>query len=107
MSRFLRTDIEIGSGLSDYEVEIEVEYTVHRGCAQTHTQPGEDDSVEILRITVIDDTGARHNADWLVPLMADDEELVANCEQDAIEDQWAAEEYRAESRREARLLGED
>lgn len=101
----LRTTIEIGSGLSDYEVEIEVEYTVHRGCAQTQTQPGEDDSIEITEVRVVHG-GMTYGAPWLLDLLADDEEITSLCMLDAIEERQAQAEYRAEARREALMLGD-
>lgn len=102
----IRTSIEIGSGVTDYEVEIDVQYAVHRGCAQTHTQPGEDDTVEIEAIAIIDRSGKAIPADWLHDLLVDDEELIGLCEQDAIEERAAQAEYRADARREDRLLGD-
>ncbi len=39
---------------AEREYEITVEYRIHRGCAQTHTQPGEDDSVEIISVRGVD-----------------------------------------------------
>ena len=101
----LRTTIEINTGgLDDYEVPVEVEFTYRAGCSATYTRPGEADTVTIDKIVVIDATGKRHDADWLVALLEADEELLALCGQDWIEARDYAAEQAAEARHEAAWL---
>lgn len=101
----LRTTIEINTGgLSDYEVPVEIEYTFRAGCSQTYTRPGEADTVTLDMITVIEASGNRIPADWLVTLLEDDEELLALCGQDWIEARDYAAEQAAEARREESWL---
>lgn len=89
----------------EHEVEVEITYTVHHGCQATYTQPGEDDSVLLNSVTVIEANGDTYGADWLVGLLEDDDEIDALCLADWHESRIAAEEYRAEARREDRELG--
>lgn len=101
----LRTTIEISTGgWDEYDVPVEVEYTFRAGCSSTYERPGEADTVTLNKITVIEANGDTYGADWLVTLLEDDDELLALCAQDWLDCQSAAEEYRAEARREEALL---
>lgn len=96
----LRTTIQISSGHAEYETEIEVDYTVHRGCRATYTQPGEEDTAEIASIKVLNTDGSWWAAPFLGDLLQNDDEILADCMQDWIEREIYAEEQRAEIRRE-------
>lgn len=88
---------------AEHEVEIEITYSVQRGCTATQTQPGEADSVSISAIAVVDGD-KRPDADWLIGLLEDDEDIQAECLADWHDDQAAAEEYRADAIREEQML---
>ena len=95
----LTTAIEIGSGVSDYEAEIRVEYRHYAGCGPSRDHPGDDPETEILKLEV------KHGdqwiePDWLAELLADDEEILSLCALDWQEERVAVEEYRAEARAE-------
>ena len=102
-----RTTIEIGSGLADYEAEIEVSYRIHPGYRGSYYQPPEDATAEIEDIAILASDGTKFPAPWLADLMAEDEELLALCMLDAEESAQDAAEYRAEAKREERMLGDD
>lgn len=102
----LRTSIEIGSGVDDYDLPIEIKYSIHPGCKTTSASPAEETTAEIESIVVIDAQGRRHEAGWLCDLLADDEDLLSLCILDWQEDCVAQEEYRAEAIREERMLGD-
>jgi hypothetical protein len=100
----IRTTINLSLGVfnaAEHEAEIEVTYSIQRGCAQTYTRPGEDDTATIEAITVIEAGGDTYGADWLIGLLEDDGELLAMCLQDATDRAIDAEESRAEARRDA------
>ena len=101
------TTIEIGSGLADYEAEIEVSYRIHPGDRGSYYQPPEEATAEIEDITILASDGTKFPAPWLADLMAEDEEILALCMLDAEERHQDAAECRAEAKREARMLGED
>lgn len=105
MSAFTTT-IEIGSGLADYEVEIEVGYRIHPGDRGSYYQPPEEATAEIEDISILSN-GTKFPAPWLAELVAQDEEILALCMLDAEERHQDAAEYRAEAQREARMLGDD
>lgn len=101
----LRTTLELNTGgLSDYSIPVEVAYSVYPGCAQTSVTPAEEAAATIEGITVIEANGTRITADWLVGVLECDEELLNLCLLDWREDRIAAEEYRAEARREDAML---
>lgn len=79
------------------EAEAKVTYAFHRDFAGDLTDPPEPDSVEILGI--IDSYG-----DHVPDSFLDDEDLKAECFQDWLDDQAAAEEYRAEQRRDDLMM---
>lgn len=101
----LRTTLELNTGgLDDYSIPVEIGYSVYSGCAQTSLTPAELASVTLESITVIEADGTRVKADWLVGILECDEELLNLCMLDWQEDRIAAEEYRAEARREDAML---
>lgn len=101
----LRTTIEINhGGFQEYEVPVEVEYTFRAGCSATYERPGEADTVDINKITVIEANGNRIEADWLVGLLEADDELLALCGQDWIERREYAADQAADARREEAWL---
>lgn len=105
----LRTVVQVTLGpfkASEYELEIEVEYTVHPGCRASHWQPAEDATVEINIIKVLAERETWWPATFLGALIEDDEELHRLCLEDWRIDQIHAEELRAEQRREERMLRE-
>lgn len=103
----LATTIEIGSGLADYEIEIEIGYRIHPGDRGSHYQPATEATAEIEDVTIIASDGTKYPAPWLADLLVDDEEMLSLCLLDGDERAEDAAEYRAEARREARLLGDD
>lgn len=101
----LRTTLELNTGgLDDYSVPVEVAYSVYPGCSATSLTPAEEASATLESIVVIEANGTRVNADWLVGILECDEELLNLCLLDWQEDRIAAEEYRAEARREDAML---
>lgn len=103
----VRTSVEIGSGLSDYEAEIDVEYRIHPGFKGTYYQPPEEASAEIIAVTIIADDGTKYPAPWLADMLCDDEEVLSLCLEDAAERYEDAMDQRAEAKREERMLGDD
>lgn len=103
----VRTSVEIGSGLSDYEAEIDVEYRIHPGFKGTYYQPPEEASAEIIAVTIIADDGTKYPAPWLADMLCDDEEVLSLCLLDTAERYEDAMEQRAEAKREERMLGDD
>lgn len=101
------TTIEIGSGLADYEAEIEVSYRIHPGDRGSFYQPPSDATAEIEDVSIIASDGKKYPAPWLADLLVEDEEVLALCMLDAEERHQDAAEYRAEAQREARMLGDD
>ncbi len=108
----LRTTLLVGpSGFRAdmHEVEVDIAYTAHRGCAARlygdYPHPAEDDSVSINSITVIETGGDTYGADWLTGVLEDDDEIIALCLADWREDCIAGEEARAEAR--AEMLREE
>lgn len=88
-------DAETGA---EQEADVTVTYTVHRGFAGSYYQPPEPASVEITDIL-------QHGFGPNVPeRFFEDDDLLAECWQDYVEDQEAAAEQRAESIREERML---
>lgn len=102
----LTTAVEIGSGLADYEVEIEVGYRIHPGDRGSYYQPPSEATAEIEDVTIIAADGAKYPAPWLADLLADDEEILSLCFLDAQERAEDAAEHSAEARREDRMLAE-
>ncbi len=102
----VRTSVEIGSGLSDYEAEIDVEYRIHPGFKGTYYQPPEEASAEIIGVTIIAEDGTKYPAPWLADLLVEDEEILSLCLLDADERHQDALEARAEAKREERWLGD-
>lgn len=103
----LRTTIEIGSGLADYEAEIEVCYRIHPGDKGSYYQPPSEATAEIEDVSIIAPDGTKYPAPWLADMLAEDEEMLSLCLLDADERAEDAAEYRAEAKRETRLLGDD
>ncbi|MGN6290359.1 MAG: hypothetical protein ACTHNA_13985 [Sphingopyxis terrae] len=103
----VRTSVEICSGLSDYEAEINVEYLIHPGFKGTYYQPPEEASAEIIAVTIIAEDGTKYPAPWLADMLCDDEEVLSLCLVDEAERYEDAMEQRAEAKREARMLGDD
>lgn len=103
----VRTSVEIGSGLSDYEAEIDVEYRIHPGFKGTYYQPLEEASAEIIAVTIIADDGTKYPAPWLADMLCDDEEVLSLCLLDEAERYEDAMDQRAEAKREERMLGDD
>ena len=81
----VRTSVEIGSGLSDYEVEIDVEYRINPGFKGTYYQPPEEASAEIIAVTIVAEDGTKYPAPWLADMLCDDEEVLSLCLLDAAE----------------------
>lgn len=106
MSR-LHTTIEIGSGLADYEAEIEVDYRIHPGDKGSYYQPPSDATAEIEAVSIIAPDGTKYPAPWLADMLCDDEEVLSLCLLDTAERYEDAMEQRAEAKREARMLGDD
>lgn len=102
----LRTTIEIGSGLADYEAEIEVSYRIHPGDDGSYYQPPSEAIAEIEDVSIIAPDGKKYPAPWLADLLVEDEEILSLCLLDGEERAQDAAEYRAEAEREARLLGD-
>lgn len=102
--RTVRTTIDLNTGgLEDYEVEIEIAYTVYPGCRATSLTPAEEPTATIGAIVVI--AGGKHYAaDWLADMLSDDEELLGFCLLDWEEDRAAQAEYRAEAIRDDRMM---
>lgn len=103
----VRTSVEIGSGLSDYEVEIDVEYRINPGFKGTYYQPPEEASAEIIAVTIIAEDGTKYPAPWLADMLCDDEEVLSLCLLDTAERYEDAMDQRAEAKREERMLGDD
>lgn len=102
----VRTTLSIGVDnfrASQNEVEIEVDYSVDPGRAATRLTPPEDASVTVEAIHVLAD-GVRIAADWLVTLLADDDDLAVVCLEHWHEDRLAAQDDAADARREERML---
>lgn len=104
--RKFRTTIELNTGgLEDYSVPVEIVYSVCPGFPKaTSVSPPEEATAVLESITVIEANGNRVKADWLIGILECDEELLNLCLLDWQEDEIAAEEYRAESRREDAML---
>lgn len=106
MTSNLRTTIDISTGgLSDYELEIEIEYSVYPGCAQTFLTPAEPASATIKKIRVPGGpTSYWTDSGFLGDLLQDDEELLNLCLLDWQESRIAAEDDRADAMREEQML---
>lgn len=102
----LRTTIEIGSGLADYEAEIEVDYRIHPGDKGSYYQPPSDATAEIEAVSIIAPDGTKYPAPWLADLLVEDEEILSLCLLEADERHQDALEARAEAKREDRWLGD-
>jgi hypothetical protein len=99
----LRTTILVNTGAlggDEYDVPVEVQYTYRAGCSATYTKPGEADTVSLDRITIIEADGSRAGADWLIGILENDDEILAQCGQDWAERQDYAAGQAADARRE-------
>jgi phage tail protein X len=83
----------------DREACAKVIYTAHKGYAATLVDPSEPASIEIDSIVRTDPGDPIDFARWQY-----DEELLAECMEDWIDDAIAAEEYRADQRRDDEMM---
>lgn len=83
----------------EVEAEVNVTYAYHPGYAGDRFNPPEDADAEIIKIVAVD-------GETVVPdYFSQSRELIEECLLDELECALAAEEYRAEQRREDALLG--
>jgi hypothetical protein len=100
MSRSFKTEIDLSKGLiggDEFIVEVPVEYDRYAGFAGDRTDPPEGARVEICDIVT---RGGAPVSDRFYT----DEELLAECMEDWIDDAIAAEEYCAEQRRDDEMM---
>lgn len=94
-------------GVSEHEVDAIVHYVVFPGSAATYDDPGSDPEVSFEGLTLVPAKGPKIVANWLMPALLDGNEvMIADALADWRDDQIAAAEYRAEMRREDRLMEE-
>ena len=102
MSR-LRATMTIGD---DYEVEVDIDYSVYAGFAGSQYEPSEPASASILEVSIVSG-GKTYPAPWLCDLIGEDDDILALCLEDDAERAEYAAEQRADAKREAMMLGDD
>lgn len=99
----LDTTMLVSVALTEEEFEVAVTYSVTPGCAETRDDPGSDATAEVSAISI-----GGVEQPWLTKVFAENETLLAECLADWIDrceiDRSAAEEYRAEQRRDDRMM---
>lgn len=101
----IETTIMISTGSSsEYEAKIQVCFTHTDGCPQSYDDPGSPDEIEIDTINVISGPDTTSSTYWLVDLIGQDSELLAECELAVMEYQTEAEDRRADERRDRIMM---
>lgn len=103
-----KTSIMVTLAGVEHEWPATITYARHKGYAGDRISPPEPATVEVVSIAL---TGAQGGQMYLPAAVEDhfndDSEIIALLMQDWADDSAAAAEYRAEARREARLMGDD
>lgn len=91
---------------AEYEIAVAVEYEHTDGYPDTREEPGQGATVEIIAVVPTLDGIVRPDAGaFLGTLLENDEDLIAECFQDAADEHERGLEYRAEQR--AEMLREE
>ena len=86
-------------------IEVEIDYSYHKGSPATREQPEEGDSAEIETVFVIEEGGTKVCAPmWLFDIVAADDDIAAQLLTAALEDHQCAADDHADMIREERIL---
>ena len=96
----IKTTVLIEIEGAQIERDCRIEYARHKGYPGDQTDPPEADSVEVTGVEIAGDDGRFHDAYWLCGVLSDDDEIQQLLLLDWTEDAIAAEEAKAEDRRE-------
>lgn len=103
--RILKTHLRMSlGGIEEHEVEALIGYWCTPAWPPSHDDPGSDALVEIDTIRLIGDNDTLGLPAWMVDPWRHDEVLIADCMEDWADDMAAAEEARADARRDDLMM---